>query len=102
MKTVRAQLSNHEQTLIYFNSFFNAGEIWWEEKHHNPKKLLKNERGRNLSYFLDYRIIKNLPFNLTRFGPDPEIEFVSRLKKRNINDQEIEKEKKDLFEWIGG
>ena len=102
IKTVRAQLSNHEQALIYFNSFFNAGEIWWEEKHHDPQKVLKNDQGHILSYFLDYRIIKNIPFNLTRFGPNPEKEFSDRLNERGLNEKQIEEEKKDLFEWIGG
>ena len=102
IKTVRAQLSNHEQTLIYFNSFFNAGEIWWTEKHHNPKKILENDKGQTLSYFLDYRIIKNLPFNLTRFGPDPENTFASKLRERGLSKEQIKEEKKDLFEWIGG
>ncbi|MFN8312092.1 MAG: putative phage abortive infection protein [Cyclobacteriaceae bacterium] len=98
IKIVRAQLSNHEQVLIYFNSFFSAGNIWWEEINMN----FKNERGEVISYFLDYRIIKNLPFNLTRFGPDPVNEFTLFLKKRGRSQDAIEVELNELFEWIGG
>jgi hypothetical protein len=98
VKIVRAQLSNHEQTLLYFNSFFNAGKIWWKESDIN----LKNSRGEVLSYFLDYGIIKNLPFNLTKFGPDPEFEFTKALLTRGRNKDQIKKEMGELFEWIGG
>lgn len=98
IKIVRAQLSNHEQTLIYFNSFFDAGEIWWVETNEH----LKNDREEVLSYFLDYRIIKNIPFNLTRFGPDPKEEFTKFLKERGRSDKEIQNELNKLFEWIGG
>ena len=97
IKIVRAQLSNHEQTLIYFNSFFGAGRIWWIESNTS----LKNDKEEVLSYFLDYRIIKNLPFNLTRFCPDPKIEFTKALKARKRSDEEIESELINLFEWIG-
>ncbi len=98
IKIVRAQLSNHEQALIYFNSFFNAGNIWWRETNEN----FKNEKNEVISYFLDYRIIKNLPFNLTRFGPDPVKEFSDFLEQRGRDDREINKELKEAFEWIGG
>lgn len=98
VKIVRAQLSNHEQALLYFNSFFNAGKIWWQESDSN----LKNEKGEPLSYFLDYAIIKNLPFNLTQFGPNPENEFRSALFNRGRKEDEINKEMDKLFEWIGG
>lgn len=98
IKILRAQLSNHEQTLIYFNSFFGAGRIWWKE----TNEELKNDRGEILSYFLDYRIIKNLPFNLTRFGPKPKEEFAKALESRGRSDEEIKEELAELFEWIGG
>ncbi|WP_158860984.1 putative phage abortive infection protein [Lunatibacter salilacus] len=98
VKIVRAQLSNHEQALIYFNSFFNAGKIWWQESDPN----LKNEKGERLSYFLDYGIIKNLPFHLTKFGPEPEMEFRLALSKRGRKEEEIDHAMEKLFEWIGG
>jgi len=98
IKIVRAQLSNHEQVLIYFNSFFSAGNIWWKEINEN----FRNERGEVVSYFLDYKIIKNLPFNLTRFGPDPVHQFESFLRDRGRKQDEIDAEMDELFEWIGG
>lgn len=102
VKTLRVQLSNHEQAMIYYNSFFTAGNVWWGDE----TIEVKNKDGEHLSYFLDYGMIKNLPFNLTDgIGPDPVHEFLSRLLKRGYND-ETEKSKslliermKELFEW---
>lgn len=100
VKLIRVQLSNHEQTMVYYNSFFKAGRIWWKEKN----EAYKNHKNEVLSYFLDYRIIKNLPFNLTNgLGPDPRDEFRSALRnERRRTESEIEDEMKELFEWIGG
>jgi len=62
----------------------------------------KNEKEEVISYFLNYRIIKNLPFNLTRFSPDPVDEFTLFLEKRGRSQEEIEVELNELFEWTGG
>ncbi len=70
IRLIRAQLSNHEQALIYLNSFWRGGEVWW----------IDNAEGKTVSYFLDYAIVKNLPFNLVNHvGPQPESEFSRRL-----------------------
>lgn len=44
---------------------------------------------------------QNLPFNLTRFGPDPVDEFTLFLKKQGRSQEEIANELNELFEWIG-
>jgi uncharacterized membrane protein len=43
-KTIRAQLSNHEQALLLVNSLTPIGWKWWTE-----------------GYMLDYQMVKNLP-----------------------------------------
>jgi hypothetical protein len=82
MKTLRAQLSNHEQLLLYYNSFFATG--WWTEK-----------------LFLDSRIIKNIPLYLTDVGPSPEEKFKTELMK--IKEGALEKAIRDelakQLEW---
>lgn len=88
LKTLRAQLSNHEQALLYFNSFFVAGRKWYEE-----------------GFFLTWKIIKNLPFNLVRgVGIQPEEKFEEEIReKENIEDKDlINARLGELFDWIGG
>lgn len=97
IKLVRVQLSNHEQAMIYYNSFISSGKIWWEDKD------FRNPYGGKLSYFLDYRIIKNIPFYLTdNLGVKPRDKFIAALKERERTEEEIERELIELFEGIGG
>lgn len=51
VKTIRAQLSNHEQALLFFNSLSYLGKPWREI----------NNSGQNL--ITKYRLISNLPKN---------------------------------------
>lgn len=44
VKTIRAQLSTHEQALLLINSLSPIGRNWWE------KKLIE-----------EYRLVKNIP-----------------------------------------
>lgn len=55
IKIIRAQLSNFEQVLLYFNSLSFFGKAWLSE-----------------NYFTDWRIIKNMPLYLVDFGPNPK------------------------------
>lgn len=96
IKTLRAQLSNHEQTLIYYNSFFGPGRLWREGK----KIKERNDDGSYISYFLDYRIIKNVPYYLTTFGPHPEDTFRAKLQERGLQGEKLEKRMRKLFEAI--
>lgn len=105
VKQIRVQLSNHEQTMIYFNSFFRAGIVWWGDDSIS-KKTVKNKEEYPLSYFLDHGLIKNLPYNLTHeMGPEPLMIFIQKLVDRgygvNKNEEKAELKKKmnDLFEW---
>lgn len=68
VKMLRAQLSNHEQLLLYYNS-----AAWF----HDEWKL----------YFTDYRLIKNIPLKLADFGISPEEKYkddIARLAVKGI------------------
>jgi hypothetical protein len=54
LKTIRAQLSNQEQLLLYYNAFSPFGKEWFD-----------------LNLFDDYKIIKNIPIQLADFGVIP-------------------------------
>jgi hypothetical protein len=71
LKTLRAQLSSHEQLLLYYNSFTKMGGAW-----------VKN------NLFTDYRFIKNIPLPLADIGMTPK----ERLGTKNQHGQLI-------FEW---
>lgn len=71
MKTVRAQLSNFEQLLLYYNSFSVIGKSWVEER-----------------YIQNYRIIKNIPLSYADIGVTPEEKFGKFNDKGELN-----------FEW---
>lgn len=72
LKTLRAQLSDHEQVMLYYNALVNFGGAWIDNK-----------------YFTDYKMIHNIPLPLADFGVKPEVKFAEELK----NDPE-------LFEWL--
>lgn len=54
LQTLRAQLSNHEQVMLYYNAVSGLGDAW-----------LTN------GYFTTYKMIHNLPFALADFGITP-------------------------------
>ena len=58
IKTLRAQLSTHEQLLLYYNSLSILGKPW------NDANLLT-----------DYRFIKNIPLPYADFYKSPKEEF---------------------------
>lgn len=96
MKIIRAQLSNFEQALLFYNSYFFSGKIWWED----PSVNFKNDPRFFISYFLDFALIKNLPANLTDFGVHPYTIFHEKLKARGMDDVLIEERMEQLFEWL--
>ena len=71
LKLLRAQLSNHEQLLLYYNSLTNFGKGW-----------IDNE------YFTTYEMIKNIPLKLADFGLKPK-EYLK--DKKGFDDT--------IFEW---
>lgn len=71
LKTLRAQLSTHEQLLLYYNGLTTLGKPWLDN-----------------NYFTEYRMIKNMPLPLADFGFKPK----DKLGERNSRG-------KLLFEW---
>lgn len=54
LQTLRAQLSNHEQVMLYYNAVAGFGEAWFRN-----------------DYFTTYKMIHNLPFDIADFGLKP-------------------------------
>lgn len=83
-KSIRAQLSNYEQLLLYYNTLTSFGKPW----------LQKNKDGNYLdSYLIKYKMIKNLPLPLADFGIKPE-----ELFKKEIDFLGNKKPSEALFE----
>lgn len=73
LKTLRAQLSNFEQLLLYYNAV-----AWFEDQW---KDL-----------FIEYRLIKNIPIPLADFGTPPEIRYKTEIEQYSAKGIK-------LFEW---
>ena len=71
LKTMRAQLSSHEQLLLYYNALTDMGNPW-----------IKNK------FLTDYRFIKNIPLPMADIGIPPK----ERLGTKNSKGEYI-------FEW---
>ena len=76
IKTLRAQLSDFEQLLLYYNALSNLGKRWFENKKE--------------SYMIRYKMVKNIPLTLA-FGIQPEDVF----NRIGMDKKEIE----SYFEW---
>ncbi len=84
VKNVRAQLSNNEQILLYFNSLTKFGAPWI--KLHSEDILS--------CYLIKYKMIKNIPLPNVNFSVRPEIKF-----EREIEELHRRKPSEELFEW---
>lgn len=74
-KTIRAQLSNYEQLLLYYNALSKFGQAWIDD-----------------NFLIKYKLIKNIPLPLADFGLRPQEKFQKEIK-------ELIKYKDHLFEW---
>lgn len=72
LRTLRAQLSDHEQVMLYYNAVAGFGKAWIDR-----------------NYFTEYKMIHNLPLPLADFGVTPEEKFKNEIAKN-----------RDLFEWL--
>jgi len=72
VKILRAQLSNFEQVILYYNSICVLGNAW-----------ITNE------YIKRYHLLTNLPLSFADFGIGPEEKFAAEIS----NDT-------DFFDWI--
>jgi hypothetical protein len=59
-KTLRAQLTTHEQALLFISCFTPIGKVWWDN-----------------GLFLRYKFIQNIPYGF--FDEGEEIELVKRF-----------------------
>lgn len=75
VKTLRAQLSNHEQLLLYYNSLSPFGKPWLDN-----------------GYLVKYKMIKNIPLPLIDFGITPQVKFANEIV-------EAEAKSENFFEW---
>jgi len=89
LKMFRAQLSNHEIALLYYNWLAGHGEAW-EDKKPNDKRL-KNR------FFTDYRMIHNLDRTLLLEEFDP-LELFNNSLYGHFLYKEGRKKSDDLFE----
>lgn len=70
IKTFRAQVSNFEQLMLYYNSL-----AWFKKEWH--------------TIFTDYRFIKNLPLKLADFSVSPETHFAKDIIRMRQNGKEM-------------
>ncbi len=77
LRMLRAQLSNHEQLMLYFNYLSGYGSKW------------ENEKNKFLS---DYRMIHNLPIELTNFAVNTRTHFKNDIERieREYNESMFE------------
>jgi hypothetical protein len=55
LRIIRAQLTNHEQLMLYYNGASMADDVWFDKE-----------------YFTRYKMIHNIPLPLADFGIQPE------------------------------
>jgi len=75
--TLRAQLTDFEQLLLYYNTLTPLGAAW-----NSPEN----------KFISRYRMIKNIPIPLANFGPVPAVYYQSEIEKYKL-------EGKSFFEW---
>lgn len=70
LRNLRAQLSGHEQVMLYYNALSDYGTEWFEKP-----------------FFTDYAMVRNVPLPLADFGVTPEQHPV--IKNYLANDPSI-------------
>ncbi|MFZ0596284.1 MAG: putative phage abortive infection protein [Flavobacterium sp.] len=92
LRILRAQLSNHEQLMLFYNWYADFGDAW-EEKSHRRRR-----EGEGNYYFTDYRMIHNLPRNLLLDKLDLDSIFTNEY--RYFKFEKGRKETDSLFELV--
>ncbi|WP_271766771.1 putative phage abortive infection protein [Aquimarina algiphila] len=81
LKILRAQLSNSEQHLLYYNYRIGFGVEW-------------DQNGiRNNKFFTKYRMIHNLPVDRIKIPESPRVHFADYIKSDEVSVND------PLFEW---
>jgi hypothetical protein len=83
-KTLRSQLSEYEQLLLYFNICSALGSKWLGDN------SISNEQ--KINYIKEYRLLKNLPLPLVDFGILPKEKFKVEIQYWN-------EKRKSFFLW---
>lgn len=84
IKTLRAQLSNHEQLLLFYNVVSDFGQKW-------------ERNGTNL--LIKYRLIKNIPLPLANLGVSPKEFFKNELEDWAKDNTKQNGTCPTFFEW---
>lgn len=75
LKVLRAQMSNDEQLMLYYNYIIGFGKDWENE-----------------GYLTKYRMLHNLPINKVKYAEPPRLHFKNFIKS-------IKPDEGKLFEW---
>ncbi|PIF34317.1 putative phage abortive infection protein [Flavobacterium sp. 9] len=75
LKVLRAQISNDEQLMLYYNYIIGFGKDWENE-----------------GYLTKYRMLHNLPIDKVKYAVAPRVHFQSFISS-------INQDEGDLFEW---
>lgn len=65
VKIVRAQMSEFEQALLFYNSLSDFGSSWNIPVDTDPKNVS------DMGYIARYRLLRNIPSNIYWYGPTP-------------------------------
>jgi hypothetical protein len=78
-KTIRAQLTTHEQALLLLNSFSPIGSNWWDNR-----------------YILTYSLVKNIPKNF--FDAHEEMDIIQFFPNNYFEWEATKTKKPPIFE----
>lgn len=82
IKMIRAQLSDYEQVLLYYNAISPLGQPWIK-----PNQVCEGNVF-DFSLLIGYRLIKNIPHFFKYFYCDPRDRFKDELKLWNSSHEE--------------
>ena len=74
LRIIRAQLSDNEQLMLYFNYLSGYGGAWENSENH---------------FFSDYRMIHNMPVQLVDFTIKPSEEFKIQIERISESGEEM-------------
>jgi hypothetical protein len=80
VKTMRAQLSTHEQALLLINSRTPIGRKWWDKA-----------RGKEQTLIAEYRLVKNIPSGF--FDASAELDTSALFGPKYFEWQEVRRDK---------
>lgn len=73
IKMARAQLSDYEQLMLYYNSISDVGKNW-----NNIKNIDSNIPQQKMGYIARFKLIKNIPFD-SLIGLWPNLKYQNEM-----------------------